>query len=108
MNFKERKRDTISQEFKNEFYKLDYIHNYILNIMNHIPKYVYGKPKQSKRLIKEYMLKNKYDEYFTEEINNDFCEGFGCAVDLIFNEFLSDIHEKYELLKRERMHEHSN
>ena len=87
MNFKERKRDAISQEFENEF------------IMNHIPKYVYGKPKQSKRLIKEYMLKNEYDEYFTEEINNDFCEGFGCAVDLIFNEFLNDIHEKHELLK---------
>ena len=68
--------------------------------MNHIPRYVYGKPKQSKRLIKEYMLKNEYDEYFTEEINNDFCEGFGCAVDLIFNEFLNDIHKKIWPIKK--------
>ena len=30
LGFQKRKRYTISKEFENEFYKLDYIHNYIV------------------------------------------------------------------------------
>ena len=97
------------ETYENEIDKLNYIHGYIINIINNrIPRYNYCKPKNSKRIIKKYLLDNKYDEDFVEEINNDFCEGFGCATDLILSEFICDIQRKQDILKLERIHEYSN
>lgn len=90
------------ETYENEIDKLNYIHGYIINIINNrIPRYNYCKPKNSKKIIKKYLLNNKYDEDFVEEISDDFCEGFGCATDLIFSEFLDDIYNRRNLLEIE-------
>lgn len=53
------------------------------DILQKVPEYRYGKPKISMRDIKNIMREMEYDEDFIENINDDFCEGFGVARKII-------------------------
>lgn len=63
----------------------------ILGILNRVPSYGYGKPKTSMREIKKIMQELEYDEDFIDNINDDFCQGFGVARNII-TKLLSDRH----------------
>ena len=55
-----------------------------LDIMDKISSYGNGVQERSKREIQEFLLNMDYDKDFVENINDDFCEGFGTAKDIIF------------------------
>lgn len=54
-----------------------------LEVLHEIPEYRYGKPKSSVREIKNIMREMEYDEEAIENINDDFCQGFGVAREII-------------------------
>lgn len=53
------------------------------DILRKVPEYSYGKPKSSMRQIKNIMREMEYDEEAIENINDDFCQGFGVAREII-------------------------
>lgn len=63
----------------------------IVDILNKVPCYGLGEPKNSMRKIKELMNELEYDDDFIEKINDDFCKGFGISrniiADLLSQEF---------------------
>lgn len=54
-----------------------------LEVLHKVPEYRYGKPKSSMREIKNIMREMEYDEDAIENINDDFCQGFGVAREII-------------------------
>lgn len=54
-----------------------------LDILRKVPEYRYGKPKSSMRDIKNIMREMEYDEEAIENVNDDFCQGFGVAREII-------------------------
>lgn len=83
MQDKELKQE--SSELKNNMFPMH------LYFMDKVPSYGYGEPKGSMRKIKECLRKMEYDEEFIENINDDFCKGFGASRDIIF-ELLKNKH----------------
>lgn len=56
-----------------------------LEIDSKIPHYQKNKKKLSKKKIQEIMYKYGYDEDFIENIDDNFCQGFGVARDIIIS-----------------------
>lgn len=55
-----------------------------LEIDSMIPYYNEGKKNQARKEIQELMSKYEYDEDFVKNIDDNFCQGFGVARDIIF------------------------
>lgn len=58
-------------------------------VIENIPRYSSAKPKSGKRKIKEIMHEYGYDDDYIENINDNFCQGWDTAVDIIIK-MLSD------------------
>ncbi|MCH1972603.1 hypothetical protein MCI89_09650 [Muricomes sp. OA1] len=57
---------------------------YPAHLDSKIPSYTKGKKKLCKKKIQEILYKYEYDEDFIENIDDNFCQGFGVAKDIIF------------------------
>lgn len=70
---------------------------YHVDIINSIPRYSSATPKRDMRKIKEIMREQEYDDAYTQNISQDFCEGWNTARGII-ESMLSD---RYWRLKRQ-------
>lgn len=60
------------------------MHPVHLDINSKIPSYTESEKRLCKKKIQEIMLKYEYDEDFIKNIDDNFCQGFGVAKDIIF------------------------
>lgn len=65
-----------------------------IEIIHEIPDYVYAKPKSSKRKIQEIMRRYEYDDDMIHDINDDFCQGFGTAKNIIVELLKNNYYEQ--------------
>lgn len=63
--------------------------NYSADIRSKFRGYSKATPRRDKRRIKEIMKEFDYDDEYIKRISDEFCEGWGVAVDII-SAFLSD------------------
>ncbi|MEE1255619.1 MAG: hypothetical protein UHN47_03790 [Lachnospiraceae bacterium] len=66
----------------------------IITLMNNIPSYRYGMPKNSMAKIKKYLADKECDKDYIDNINDDFLKGFGCAKELIFDDIMNILDKK--------------
>lgn len=68
-----------------------------LDIDSMVPYYNEGKKKSCKKKIQEIMSQYEYDEDFVKNIDDNFCQGFGVARDIIFTFLKEEYWEKSKM-----------
>lgn len=68
----------------------------ILDVLNRVPTYQYGKPVSSMNKIKETLHQMGCDETYVKNINESFCEGFGIAKEILASLFCEEYRKNGE------------
>ena len=75
------------------------MHTVHLDINSKISSYTESEERLCKKKIQEIMLKYEYDEDFIKNIDDNFCQGFGVAKDIIFT-FLKEEYWKQRKMEK--------